>query len=78
MKKNKSKNSKILKVMYLICVIIVIIAGLYYENGYTNVNIFVNDMIKKVEDISNTVVTNVKEFVSKNENENNVEKKDEV
>lgn len=72
------KSSKIFKAIYVVCVIVVIIAGLYYENGYTDVNVFINDMKEKIEDISTTVVTSVKEFVGKNEDENSIEKKDEI
>ena len=47
-KKKKQKKHKGLRILYLVCVIIVVIAGIYYENGYTDVNTFISDLKSKV------------------------------
>lgn len=60
-RKKKEKNSKFLKFIYAICVIIVIIAGLYYENGYTDVNEFINDLTGDWVEIGETVSNNIKD-----------------
>lgn len=70
MKKRKKKNV-VPKIVYFIFAIIVFIAGVYYENGYTDVNSFINDISKKLEEITtkkeheeniNTVPTSAKVY----------------
>lgn len=68
-KKKKSNKSKVLKVIYAICVIAVFIAGLYYENGYTDINVFINDMTKDIREIHDTLSNNVKETLTENNTE---------
>jgi len=65
-KKKKNKKSKALKIVYAICVVIVIIAGLYYENGYTDINTFINDMTGGITEITGTIGNNVKETLTDN------------
>lgn len=72
-KKKKDKHSKILKIFYAICVIIVIIAGLYYENGYSDINKFINDLTGEFVTIGEIVSSNIKETL---EEDNAKEHKD--
>ena len=46
-KKKNSKKNKKLKIVYLICTIIVLVLGLYYERGYKDVNTFISDVLSK-------------------------------
>lgn len=55
-KKNKSWT---LKIIYAVCVLIVFIAGLYYENGYRDVNTFINDLTADTSKIFTTITDNV-------------------
>ena len=66
MGRKKKKNTKVLKVIYAICVVIVIIAGMYYENGYTDVNVFINDITKDFGKVTGTIGNNVKETLTEN------------
>ena len=43
----KKKKHKSLKLLYLVCAIIVVIVGIYYENGYTDVKTFFGDIKNK-------------------------------
>lgn len=43
-RKKKQKKSNGLKILYVLCAVIVFIAGIYYKNGYTDVNEFLNDL----------------------------------
>ncbi len=68
-RRKKNKKSKILKIIYLVCIIAVFIAGLYYENGYTDVNSFVNDMANGFIRVSETIVGDVTNTLKNNEQE---------
>lgn len=65
-KKKKDKQNKILKILYAIGVIIVIIAGFYYENGYSDINEFINNLTGEFVTISKTVSSNIKETLEEN------------
>ena len=67
--KKKNKKSRVLKVFYAVCVIIVFIAGLYYENGYTDINCFINDMTTDIIDVHETLSSNVKQTFEDNNTE---------
>ena len=43
-RKKNQKKSNGLKVLYIVCAVIVFIAGIYYKNGYTDINEFINDL----------------------------------
>ncbi len=59
MGRKKKSKSWILKVIYAICVIIVFIAGLYYENGYKDINKFINDLSNNIFKVSTTIVDDI-------------------
>ena len=67
--KKKNKKSRALKVIYAICVMLVFIAGLYYENGYRDINNFINDMTTDIIDVHETLSNNVKETLTDNNTE---------
>lgn len=63
----KKKNKKwTLKIIYAICVVIVFIAGLYYENGYKDINSFITDLSNNISKVSTTITNNVSNTLSDN------------
>lgn len=73
MKKKKNKHLY-LKLFYFICVIIVFVAGLYYENGYTDINVFAEDIKKQATKVCTEISQN---FNSKIKDDSNKEQKKE-
>ncbi len=71
MGKKKKNRSWTLKIIYIICVIVVFIAGLYYENGYRDINTFINDINNKIFKISTTITNNVGNTLSNDNVANN-------
>lgn len=71
MGKKKKNKSWTLKIIYAICVIVVLIAGLYYENGYRDINTFINDISNEISKISTTITNNVSDSLSNNNVTNN-------
>lgn len=69
-KKKKSKH-KWLKLLYIVFAIIVIIAGLYYENGYRDVNKFIGDIRNKAIEVYDKIANGLGE-----EENNNSDKKE--
>ena len=67
MGKKKKSKSLILKIIYAICAVIVFIAGLYYENGYKDIDTFINDLSSNISKISGTI-TESENPTSSNEN----------
>ncbi len=58
MARKKNKKSWTLKIIYAICIIIVFIAGLYYENGYKDINTFINDISNNILKVSTSMQDN--------------------
>lgn len=55
----KKNNHNFLKVIYFLCAIIVLIAGIYYEKGYTDVNKFINDMKEQATKAYTEITENI-------------------
>ena len=64
-RKKKNKNWT-LRIIYVLCVIVVFIAGLYYENGYTDINTFINDLSNNISRVSTTITNNISDTLSNN------------
>lgn len=55
----KKNNHNFLKVIYFLCAIIVLIAGIYYEKGYTDINKFINDMKEQATKAYTEITDNI-------------------
>ena len=64
MRRKKNNKSWTLKIIYAICVIVVFIVGLYYENGYKDINTFINDLTKNISKVSTTITNDVSNTLS--------------
>ena len=64
MGRKKKNNSWTLKIIYVICVIVVFIVGLYYENGYKDINTFINDLNNNISKIFTTITDNINNTLS--------------
>lgn len=68
MGRKKNKKSWTLKIIYAICIVIVFIAGLYYENGYKDINTFINDISNNILKVSTTIVNDISNTLSDDTN----------
>lgn len=73
MRRKKKSKSWILKVIYAICVIIVFIAGLYYENGYKDINTFINDLFNNMSKVSTTIANDINNTLTDDNTTTNTE-----
>ena len=75
MGKKKKNKSWTLKVIYIICVIIVFIVGLYYEKGYKDINSFISDITNNILKVATTMEDNTSNTLSNDNRSNIVSKK---
>ena len=71
-RKKKNKNWT-LRIIYVLCVIVVFIAGLYYENGYTDINTFINDLSSNVSKVFTTITDDINDTLSNDTSSTNNE-----
>lgn len=72
MGRKKNKNWT-LRIIYVLCVIVVFIAGLYYENGYTDINTFINDLSSNVSKVFTTITDDINDTLSNDTSSTNNE-----